>query len=532
MMSVPPDDEPIHVGFDSPLGYVTADGEPQAVATGVPVFDEVDAAVKLEPLQGVVPEDMRVIAVGIPQPSKRLRVTGTFSSAATPLSQQPASRVRARRTMGSAEFEAGQRVIVQFDRKGSPQDFAGTVQLARFDGRYEVEFDEGDTHAVQGRSMRRAEVTLLPMSPAPPPPPMPPPPAAPPPAPPTLAGEKSTVQEDGQAADSATSVDSVETQGEQAAEAAQQALQAVYAQHPTRAAADVAIKNELMECAARGEKSRFDKALSAERMAWLTEHGDGKTPVKVFRRMKSGNSPGGSIVEVLGGQSQHPFPKISKPNEFLKKGDSFIAGNNGFNPYLPPYARADGFVEAEFMSHMGECQASFPLFRECPRKGMFPESAYHGKSAEGGRLYLGEYKQDRDSVEPVLHFKDYPQYTQHYRVDWEVRVDEQRADDMYYEDGPVCPEDDCYEIDDDGSKKWLTFQEYYELMKTPLINSEDKAALLREQRSENARLTLVPITCCGYNWQLYDALVAVGAQASLKGRGKQVSLDPDELGSL
>ena len=43
--------------------------------------------------------------------------------------------------------------------------------------------------------------------------------------------------------------------------------------------------------------------------------------MKVFRRMKTGHSPGGSIAEVLGGQCQHPFPKISKANAFLNEGD-------------------------------------------------------------------------------------------------------------------------------------------------------------------------------------------------------------------
>lgn len=511
----------IHVGFDSPLGYMTADGQPQDVATGVPVADDIEeTAVKPEPQQGVV-TDVGDVAIGILQPSKRMRVTGTPISATTLQSQQPLSRVRARRTAGNAQFGAGQRVIVQFDHDGSAQDFVGTVLTARFDGRYDVAFDDGDTHAVQQRVMRHEEVTVPPAS------------SAPTPQAQAKVAAAGARQVEGGVRNSVDTEDVQRHQQDaEAIETAQEALQAVYAQHPTRAAADVAIKNEQMECAARGETSRFAKALSAERMQWLTERGDGQTPVKVFRRMKTGHSPGGSIAEVLGGQCQHPFPKISKANAFLNEGDSFIAGNNGFNPYLPPYARADGFVEVDFLHNMGANQKSFPLFRECPRKGMFPESAYHGKSAEGGRLYLGEYKRDHDGADPVMHFKDYPQYTQDYRVEYDVRVVGIQADDMYYEDGPVCPEDDCYELDDDDSKKWLTFREYFELIKTPLIDSEDKAALLRQYRTQNKRLTLVPITCCGYNWKLYDALVAVGAQASLKGQGKHVSLDPNELGSL
>ena len=114
-----------------------------------------------------------------------------------------------------------------------------------------------------------------------------------------------------------------------------------------------------------------------------------------------------------------------------------------------------------------------------------------------------------------------------------MRIDNQVADDIFYEDGLVCPEDDCYELDDDtGAKKPLTFKEYYEFYKSPLINSEDKAALLRQRRTENVRIELAAIKMVTYNWALYDALVQAGAQAMLRGTGKHVSLDPSELGSL
>ena len=56
--------------------------------------------------------------------------------------------------------------------------------------------------------------------------------------------------------------------------------------------------------------------------------------------------------------------------------------------------------------------------------------------------------------------------------------------------------------------------------------------MLRKRRMENKRDSYIRLQYEGYDHTLYNALVAVGAQAVIKGKGKTVSLELDDLGAL
>ena len=64
---------------------------------------------------------------------------------------------------------------------------------------------------------------------------------------------------------------------------------------------------------------------------------------------------GYSIQSFLGGQPLHPWPSVPKavphtaPGKppFIQPGHIFVAGTNGWNPYMPYYAGDDGLVMKE-----------------------------------------------------------------------------------------------------------------------------------------------------------------------------------------
>ena len=178
------------------------------------------------------------------------------------------------------------------------------------------------------------------------------------------------------------------------------------------------IKEEQFEAARKG-KSREHTAREKLREKHLVE-ADGVTPTKLFRRMKTGGAKGGSIGCMLGGQAMHPCPVNNSEDKYIPKGHIFVAGNNGFNPYLPWFAGDDGFVEEEFVADRPNEQQTVPFFRECTSRDMFPLGAYHGKSAVGGRLYVGQYSVSDLSFD--MAFNEYHWYTQEYRTEWEVRA--------------------------------------------------------------------------------------------------------------
>ena len=196
---------------------------------------------------------------------------------------------------------------------------------------------------------------------------------------------------------------------------------------------------------------------------------------------------------------------------FLKKGECYIAGSAGWCAFAPSFAGAEGLLEMCAVDNIPLEQKEFHLFRQLPRsRNAFPMTAYHGKNAVGGYLYLGTYTVPDHNDITFISFKDHPLLTQYSHADWDVRVCKVKAKDMFYSDKQIRPytvvdnlmaefedteakkkkvtiektvQDDLGEDEDADDARLLTFDKYYELHKCGVLNSRDKAAWLRRLRT-------------------------------------------------
>ena len=319
------------------------------------------------------------------------------------------------------------------------------------------------------------------------------------------------------------------------------------------------VKKEQEDSALRGESSDFASEHVPKRRKKLVES-DGKTPVKLFRRGDCKLLDGGkghSIQSVMGGNPMDPFPVATEDRKFVKKGECFVAGNAGWAAFAPSYAGANGLIEMFAYDLMPPEQKTFHFFRQLPTsRHKFPLTAYHGKNAVGGYLYLGVYKVPEAPDITFISFNDHPFLTQYTFVEQRARVHGQRAEQQFYENKTVPPYTvtdytrgdyadtleaakaveqtktvrDDMGTDDDGNQ--LNFAGYGKLHRNQLINNDDKVALLRKFRTENLLHAYAYVEWVGYDENLYMALVKAGAQASKNGVGKHVSQDPADLAML
>ena len=314
----------------------------------------------------------------------------------------------------------------------------------------------------------------------------------------------------------------------------------------------VKVKTEQENGARRGERSHVASEQEELRNRLLREP-DGVTPRKVFRRgdCRVGGQPAYSIQTVLGGSPMEPFPIATEDvPPFLRQGDCFVAGSSGWCPFAPSFAGDKGVIEMCVEERISLNQNTFHFFRQLPpSRHKFPRSAYHGPHATNGFLYLGTYTiPDRDEL-MFVRFVEHPFEWQYTYVSFMIERGRMVADDKFYSDTQVTPYDvvdttreeyggtrevkkvhDDMGADEDG--KQMTLKEYLELHECALLDSDAKAALLRQLRTENLQQPYCYVEPVGYDEALYQALVDAGAQGVSKGAPKHVSLDRNELGYL
>ena len=520
------------------IGERVGSTAPVAVATRQPQQQqEHEALVKTESIAQAVPHT--VVHPVIEAANVTLQGAATTPAGRTRRQRDDddrTRRVQPRRQQAPAPFRRGNRVRAQFEHDGVQQWFSGTL-LESIQGSWKVRFDyDGDEPVMPEYRLERLQE----------------PDVEPQPSLPSVEPVPAEADAEEESAVAAVEPDAAEVSAAAAEPDAggedrliddgddEHVLEDLPRYRPPAADDELKkVKDEQMESARKGERSREHTAQEKLRQQHLVEL-DGVTPCKLWRRMKTGGAPGGSIGCVLGGQLMHPFPTNNSDGKHIPKGFIFIAGNNGFNPYLPWYAGDDGFVEEFFVAEKPAAQKTVPLFRECTARNMFPLGAYHGKNAVNGKLYLGEYTISDVTFE--MAFNEYNCYTQEYRTEWQVRIDKDYAEDKYYGDeaipsyttnfnGTVVDHHDGLG-DDDENPGPETFEQYFARQKSSLINNHDKAALLRKRRMENKRDSYIRLQYERYDHTLYNALVAVGAQAVIKGKGKTVSLELDDLGAL
>jgi len=277
---------------------------------------------------------------------------------------------------------------------------------------------------------------------------------------------------------------------------------------------DVKVKTEGAKANLSAEEKERLKKQTELIQKWNIDPDTGKGRY-VFRRACHPSC----ITTVLGGSGMDPWPVTKMDNEFIKPGQIYVAGDEGWNPYGPRFPGDIGFVctsALKFMQDAKSMQAEFHLFVQCASRP--DKKQWQGQSAVGGRMYVGKYKFVEDGLEQEIPFESLHAVYRRYVAKFIYR----RAE-SWYDEGYRTFKSRHYR----AAKKRCGGDEDWEEMNT----QEQHYAAVEEYLIETKyTFQFLPVKFVGYDEALYKKLVSIDAVARSKGEKKHISVDPVELG--
>jgi hypothetical protein len=306
-----------------------------------------------------------------------------------------------------------------------------------------------------------------------------------------------------------------------------------------RAEQVVDIKCEALEEAflAKKEKKRKRGGDSLEnlppdrrikRHAWIQANTDPRTGEGrvVFRRAVGplGPTVDAGIVSLLGGNAMDPWPVVKKAlSEFVQENEFFVAGRGDYNPWGPRYAGEDGLLNIEAFSETqyqgGATNQVFHLFEQCHKTPEHPH--YQGPNARGAYFYAGKYRRivGGDIIEEIVAYDRLGlEETRWAIAEWAQRRTR------------------CSFVDRNGNLHNVecVTQHHYDMAQAAYEDEwegwtetkQEVAAYVEMFMERKYVIRTVAIECVGYDEELYDRLVEIGAS---KG---QLSVEHASLGSI
>lgn len=263
----------------------------------------------------------------------------------------------------------------------------------------------------------------------------------------TVKTEKDREREQRKEVEEEVKTDAHEVKPEEQVQEVKVMLQPVHCPQPNLAAPMSEIVKTKVE--KDGEASRFPwdvrrntdevKEREALRAQWLTEPSG--RPRAVFRKQPTAGHKG-AINQTIGGQiklwnvNNHEDKVVDVTDDsgqttkhvLIGKGEIWIGADDKYNTWAPSFAgdlgalrHAKAFRErllaVKEKFGLSSVQTEFHMFRRCTRlQSDLPHSAWHGKDAAGGFLYVGKYRVDEDMPISYIHWNDLPQCTKDKRI--------------------------------------------------------------------------------------------------------------------
>lgn len=241
----------------------------------------------------------------------------------------------------------------------------------------------------------------------------------------------------------------------------------------------------------------------------------------VFRRSHglAGPKEQPGLTTLLGGDARQAWPVVTKAvSPFVKKSDFYVAHRGDWNPWGPRWAGEDGLLPVEAFAdtqHSGSAKnKTFHLFEQCHRSPGHPR--YHGPSAAGSFVYAGEYQRvvDGDIMEEAIEFNK-PEFV---HTQWAMAelTQQQRA-------AVMSKNRPWQKIIADANGNTHVVENVSEVhFKMARVNNEadweDWSQIKRETAAwvelfiaKEWIYRTVAVECVGYNENLYNKLVEIGA---------------------